>query len=748
MAALAEATPPFSVDGNTGGSIEPGKVYVKAIWDYEAVEDNELQLKAGDVVEVVELCNNDWYEGKVIASEGRQGPDILGFFPATRVAFLETYPQTLLDTLKPNEDEHVPAAGSPHKKSPTAATPQIAGPSPAAAKKASESSGAVETGAPATLVQTEPSTTKRDADAKPTNELDAKGDSVWLPVTSSDGRRYFWNSLTGESRWRPVEGEAPAPAAHKDEDLTKDWPTETRDSLLDTEIEALPTPLTTAPYILHEEPEDGGNGDTSARNAMSSPDSPSKAPPPPPPPPPVMNFPATPVDSSSDPELLSLAKLEGVPPEIIRREGYLFTKLKKQAPSKNSLKKTGGSWTQHWAILCVGFLFLFKDQAGKTTQRKPLHIIKIDYVTVEEVGKELTKKKGAFSVATENGAVWLINPSRDGEMHEWMDAITEASRERSTAAEYENSRSKLLQRSEANLPRSNSKGNIPRSGSGEGLSRSSTLLGEKESSAPGTPRGKSEKVPHSRRSTKTLDPDEVPYEGRKNNVKSKIGAFLFKRPSVDKLKEKGIILDESEDIFGGNLASQVKDSGKLVPTVVELCVAEVDKRGLTSQGIYRLSGNASTVQKIRQLFNAHEPTNLDDDGLDINAIASALKLYFRELKDPLIPYAFFDGIITAAKIQDYDTRLIELKTIIQSLPRPNYDTLEFMLRHLSRVTAHSGENKMEASNIAIVFGPTLIRPKEDATSSGYADILNMTWQNTVVESILVQVDWVFDGKAD
>lgn len=83
----------------------------------------------------------------------------------------------------------------------------------------------------------------------------------------------------------------------------------------------------------------------------------------------------------------------------------------------------------------MGFLILFKDHPSKAAIKRPVSVLRLNSVEVEDVGKEVTKKKGAFRVAMEDGAVWLMMPGKEGEMWEWMDAIKEASRDRSTPAE-------------------------------------------------------------------------------------------------------------------------------------------------------------------------------------------------------------------------------------------------------------------------------------------------------------------------
>ncbi|KAI8591715.1 Rho GTPase activation protein [Geranomyces variabilis] len=506
-----------------------------------------------------------------------------------------------------------------------------------------------------------------------------RNNSTWELVENPEGEHYYWNTDTGETSW-----------------TSPDHPEDTG-------------------RASSEGGDDGPEGVPLGAQAQPLTDTP-----------PVMKFPSTSetgVSAALDPELLALGRIEGVPETIIRREAYLLTKKKHHGAGS---KKPASSWAQYWAVLCVGFLFLFKDQSTKTSTKKPVHVIRLDSVRVEEVGKDTTKKKGAFRMELDQGAVWLIQPGKEGEMWEWMDAIREASREKSTSAEYENALSTLLPQGVPAVPDRKSNSQASKSvGNISTKNRSRRPTGGAKASG---------------------EVDDGSYEGKqaKQSVKTKIGAFLFKRPSVDKLKEQGIIKDE-DVIFGGNLAAQVERGSGPIPAVVRLCVEQVDKRGLTSQGIYRLSGNASTIQKLKVQFNAQEKVDLGAEDLDINAVASTLKLYFRELDDPLIPFAFYDRFIAAAKLEDYNARLIELKNLVQAIPRPNYDTFEFIIRHLARVMSHSAENKMEPSNLAIVFGPTLIRPPEGDGTSGYTNILNMSYQNLLVEAVLVQVDWIFDG---
>lgn len=56
-----------------------------------------------------------------------------------------------------------------------------------------------------------------------------------------------------------------------------------------------------------------------------------------------------------------------------------------------------------------------------------------------------------------------------------------------------------------------------------------------------------------------------------------------------------------------------------------------------------------------------------------------------------------------------------------------------LLDHLLKIEAHSEENKMDAYNISIVWGPTLIRPPDNCNEN---ILLNHTNANKIIELLL------------
>ncbi|KAG7214254.1 hypothetical protein INR49_009442 [Caranx melampygus] len=125
----------------------------------------------------------------------------------------------------------------------------------------------------------------------------------------------------------------------------------------------------------------------------------------------------------------------------------------------------------------------------------------------------------------------------------------------------------------------------------------------------------------------------------------------------------------------------------------------------------------------------------------VNAAAGALKAFFADLPDPLIPYSLHPELVEAAKIVDYIERLQVLREIVKKFPPVNYQVFKYIITHLNRVSQHSKTTLMTADNLSICFWPTLMRPDFENK-----DTLSTTKLNqAVIESFIVQSDYFFHG---
>ncbi|XP_067425558.1 rho GTPase-activating protein 30 [Emydura macquarii macquarii] len=210
-----------------------------------------------------------------------------------------------------------------------------------------------------------------------------------------------------------------------------------------------------------------------------------------------------------------------------------------------------------------------------------------------------------------------------------------------------------------------------------------------------------------------------------------------------KVRRKGAAKDR---VFGCDLLEHLQQSGQEVPQVLRCCTEFVEQHGLVD-GIYRLSGVSSNIQKLRQEFDGDRCPDLNKDVYlqDIHCVSSLCKAYFRELPNPLLTYQLYDKFADAVAIQMEEGRLVKIKEVLKELPLPHYRTLEFLMRHLVHMASYSSQTNMHSRNLAIVWAPNLLRSKDIEASgfNGTAAFMEVRVQSIVVEFILNHVEQLF-----
>nr|CAD7576746.1 unnamed protein product [Timema californicum] len=268
-------------------------------------------------------------------------------------------------------------------------------------------------------------------------------------------------------------------------------------------------------------------------------------------------------------------------------------------------------------------------------------------------------------------------------------------------------------------------------------------------------------------------PDE-----HQTKIKDRLKKFFHRRPTRESLMKKGIYKDEP--MFGCHLSDVCNHEDSHIPRFVRLCVEAIESKeeNMKTDGLYRVSANLSQVQKIRLQVDQNNLSVLEQEE-DAHVLCGALKLFFRELKTPLIPFDVFDAALKASAYTNQKDKIKHFKEIVKSLPTPNRHTLEFLLRHLLNVEVtvrHIGDppvqgasltirgevearigvgssalrfqrivtqfhsfNRMHISNLAIVFGPTLMWSEEETSNMAF----DLMMQNLVIECLLQEFDSIF-----
>jgi len=387
------------------------------------------------------------------------------------------------------------------------------------------------------------------------------------------------------------------------------------------------------------------------------------------------------------------------------REGYLTCKV----AVVDGRKATDRSWKTVYAVLKSNALYMYKDKkmALENTEyeEKPVKLVESEV----EVASDYTKRKNVFRVKTEAGSEYLFQAENEGLMKDWVGAIDDAA-----MAVIVDER------------------------------KDSNKLRKLTSFRNRSPTGQS---PSSKSRKSSAELPVPPYKDKDRDKKT------WKGKMVKQLKKIGGSGSQGGPLYpeGGSIGVPLDEcplvDTEFVPYLVKVCCDIVTEKGLDIVGIYRIPGNNAAVTYLTEQINKGvDHFALDDQRWqDVNVVSSLLKSFFRKLPDPLFSCDMYSFFIEASKIEVASKRLDQLRKLVRELPEVHLETLKYMAYHLCQVADHASLNKMEVRNLAIVFGPTLVRATDDNMVSMVTD---MSQQCRIIESILSNWDFFFNEDMD
>uniref|UniRef100_A0A3Q3E1U9 Rho GTPase activating protein 12a n=1 Tax=Labrus bergylta TaxID=56723 RepID=A0A3Q3E1U9_9LABR len=354
-------------------------------------------------------------------------------------------------------------------------------------------------------------------------------------------------------------------------------------------------------------------------------------------------------------------------------------------------KKVRKNWTSSWTVL-QGFTLLFaKGQGGGTSwfgggQSKPEFTVDLRGGSVEWASKDKSSKKHVLEVKTRYGTELLIQSENDSFVNDWYRALQETISTHAWESD---------EAFEEDMPEF-----------------SGAEKNDKEKDHRDSKKGRGVSL---KTSTSMDGPDN-------KKTRHKLKKFLTRRPTLQAVRDKGYIKDQ---VFGCSLSDLCHRESVTVPSFVRMCIDH---------------WNLAVIQKLRFAVNHDEKVNLvDSKWEDIHVTTGALKMYFRELPEPLFTYALFHDFVSSIKLSEYKHRVQSIKDLVRALPKPNHDTMQTLFKHLRRVIDHGEENRMTTQSVAIVFGPTLLRPETETLNMA----VHMVYQNQIVELILLEYENIF-----
>ncbi|EFC47378.1 rho GTPase activating protein [Naegleria gruberi] len=200
----------------------------------------------------------------------------------------------------------------------------------------------------------------------------------------------------------------------------------------------------------------------------------------------------------------------------------------------------------------------------------------------------------------------------------------------------------------------------------------------------------------------------------KDNVASQQQVYQQPKPKKPK---------ENKQVFGVALTALMKRERELNRDVVpNMCIDlfdYVEKNGLTMEGIFRLAGEVVGMSYVKKMYD-NGKKHLDLQAMitnkefkDIHVVAGLLKMFLRELPEPLLTYERYDSFLSLIHRQDESQIGYGMLELVKQLPIEHIALLDKLMVFLGKVAAHSSENKMTVSNLSIVFGVNILKSMDN-----------------------------------
>jgi len=140
----------------------------------------------------------------------------------------------------------------------------------------------------------------------------------------------------------------------------------------------------------------------------------------------------------------------------------------------------------------------------------------------------------------------------------------------------------------------------------------------------------------------------------------------------------------------------------------------IQQNGKTVEGIFRKSGQASQIKQYAALFDSGEDLTFEGES-DVHVITGLLKLYLRQMPEPIFPFDLYSNFLLSAISVEM------LKACISKIPGIRLPLVKYLIRFLSEMSLCVALTLMDVPNIAIVFGPNILRRKGDDTGAALAE---------------------------
>ncbi|XP_041694947.2 rho GTPase-activating protein 19 isoform X2 [Coregonus clupeaformis] len=151
-------------------------------------------------------------------------------------------------------------------------------------------------------------------------------------------------------------------------------------------------------------------------------------------------------------------------------------------------------------------------------------------------------------------------------------------------------------------------------------------------------------------------------------------------------------------------------------------------KNLQVEGLFRVPGNSVRQQALKEQLNSGADIDLEAGGFHPNDVATVLKTFLGELPEPLLTHQHFNVHLKIAdmtlfdekgnktSVPDKERQIEAFQLLFLLLPQANRSLLKLILDLLYHTAKQQDKNKMSAFNLALMFAPHVVWPRNMVAS--------------------------------
>lgn len=173
----------------------------------------------------------------------------------------------------------------------------------------------------------------------------------------------------------------------------------------------------------------------------------------------------------------------------------------------------------------------------------------------------------------------------------------------------------------------------------------------------------------------------------------------------------------------------------ILPQQIEELFCKIEIHGLYSEGLYRKSAVSSKIKDLKEKLETGLK-NIDIDVYNVHVLANTLKLFLREMSEPLLSFDLYDDFLRAADLDDNNDRIQTIISLTKNLQSSHQILFERLIFHLALVAYKEQYNRMSTSSLAIVFAPCILRTNRCIPAQ--ESLYDIGRQTKCIEALIVQ----------